>query len=84
MANAADTTALATAKRIRAAVEGSSDPEVGTVTLSLGCAQSRPDESIEALVRRVDMALYRAKNEGRNRVQTAANGSATGAGDAVS
>lgn len=71
LANAADTTALSTAERIRAAVEASSDPEVGSVTLSLGCAQSRPDESVEALVRRVDMALYRAKNEGRNRVVVA-------------
>ncbi|NDY94571.1 sensor domain-containing diguanylate cyclase [Wenzhouxiangella limi] len=82
--NASKNDALSTAERIRAAVEAISDFEVGPITLSLGCGQWQPVESPEALVRRVDIALYAAKKSGRNRVQTAANGSATGPGDAVS
>lgn len=38
------------------------------LTVSIGVAILRPDESIDAWLRRADMALYRAKQEGRNRV----------------
>jgi diguanylate cyclase (GGDEF)-like protein/PAS domain S-box-containing protein len=37
-----------------------------SVTASLGCA-TWPDESADALIRRADEALYRAKDEGRDR-----------------
>jgi diguanylate cyclase (GGDEF)-like protein len=39
-----------------------------TVTLSIGLAMWRPEDSAYSLVARADEALYRAKAEGRNRV----------------
>lgn len=41
------------------------------ITFSCGVAQRRPGESREALIERVDKALYRAKREGKNRICTA-------------
>lgn len=38
-------------------------------TASIGVALIEPDEAISNAMRRADMALYKAKNEGRNRVQ---------------
>jgi diguanylate cyclase (GGDEF)-like protein len=39
------------------------------VTISIGVALVRPGETMDAALRRADEALYRAKREGRNRVQ---------------
>ena len=56
--------ALRLAERIRAAVEAHTP-----VTVSVGAALARPaHESGQAAMERADQALYRAKNEGRNRV----------------
>ena len=38
------------------------------VTATVGVAQHRPGESIEATIARADAALYQGKNQGRNRV----------------
>ncbi|MBL8247815.1 MAG: diguanylate cyclase [Candidatus Competibacter sp.] len=43
-----------------------------SVTVSVGVAEIAPDESGEDLIQRADQALYRAKREGRNRVEAAA------------
>ncbi len=56
------------AEKLRQAIENEVFLEVGAVTASFGAAQWQPGESREDLFRRVDQALYRAKNTGRNRV----------------
>ena len=62
------------AERVRGAVEGLSFSELlkqRRVTLSAGTAIRRQGEELEAFVARADMALYRAKRTGRNRVEHA-------------
>nr|WP_310075231.1 GGDEF domain-containing protein [Phyllobacterium sp. 1468] len=68
--------ACALAERIRESIEAAalSNPSSGgsnCVTLSIGVAVQAPGGSIspEQLQRRADMALYRAKQTGRNRVE---------------
>lgn len=41
------------------------------VTCSLGAAECLPDDTIDSLLRRADIALYKAKHSGRNRLVTA-------------
>jgi len=67
-------TAQRVAERLRAAmaahdVTGSGLPV--RVTASVGLAMLGPDEPLEAALRRADEALYRAKQGGRNRVESA-------------
>ena len=62
---------LALAQRAHAAVDGCSLETAGQViglTCSIGIGLSEPGDDVEALVRRADVALYRAKTQGRNRV----------------
>ncbi|BFM21958.1 sensor domain-containing diguanylate cyclase [Gilvimarinus japonicus] len=59
------------AESIRAVVEAHEfrfGRDLVRVTVSLGVTVQRPDESLNALVDRVDRALYSAKRDGRNRV----------------
>lgn len=62
------------AEKIRQAVEAQSIPQVGMVTISLGVAQHQQAEKLEAWFARVDAALYRAKERGRNRTETSLQG----------
>jgi two-component system cell cycle response regulator len=41
-----------------------------SLTCSLGVGQLQPGDSVDDLMKRADLALYRAKDEGRNRVAT--------------
>ena len=41
------------------------------ITLSSGLGEHGPDESSAEFVRKVDQALYRAKAQGKNRVEVA-------------
>ena len=59
------------AEKLRQAVETYKFPTVGKVTISLGVAQLEPDEKPEDFIVRADMALYKAKEGGRNRVEIA-------------
>lgn len=56
------------AENIRLAIGAHDFPVVGSKTCCFGVAQYHPGEAPEAAVKRADEALYRAKNEGRNRV----------------
>ena len=58
------------AERARQAIEAESHPIVGKVTASFGVAERQSGETYNSLYRRVDEAMYRAKNSGRNRVIT--------------
>jgi diguanylate cyclase (GGDEF)-like protein/PAS domain S-box-containing protein len=57
------------AEKLRLAMEQYAFPEAGHVTCSFGVTDFRPDDTVETLIRRVDVALYRAKKNGRNRVE---------------
>jgi len=60
--------AMVIAQRLRETV-AASNPEGGNVvTVSIGVAERRPDEPMEAWIRKADAALYQAKQGGRNRV----------------
>jgi diguanylate cyclase (GGDEF)-like protein/PAS domain S-box-containing protein len=69
-----DEGAIYLAEKIRFAVEQHDCGEVGRVTISMGIAEYRPGESAGQLLRRVDIALYQAKETGRNRVVNANSG----------
>lgn len=67
--------AVATAEKIRAAVDRATFAEVGHVTMSIGaCVWEPTDHSVAGLVHRADLALYQAKHLGRNRVEAAPAG----------
>ena len=59
------------AEDLRTTIENSSPCGVSGITISLGVAQYAPPESISAWLHRADEALYRAKANGRNRVELA-------------
>jgi diguanylate cyclase (GGDEF)-like protein/hemerythrin-like metal-binding protein len=60
--------ALALAEKLRAAFAAESHPVAGTVTASFGVAEWQVGEQLSEWFKRVDRALYVAKNGGRNRV----------------
>lgn len=44
-------------------------PSIRPQTVSLGVTQAREDDTVDSLCSRVDMALYKAKKNGKNRVE---------------
>lgn len=62
--------ATALAKDIRAAVS-TARPSVDGLSVSIGVGEVAPGETAATLFKRVDAALYRAKANGRNRVELA-------------
>ncbi|WP_022662042.1 PAS domain S-box protein [Paucidesulfovibrio longus] len=70
--------ALEVAERLRAAIGRAEVEEPAApggrlrVTISIGIADFRPDrDTVEAILKAADTALYRAKDNGRNRTETA-------------
>ena len=69
--------AVCVAEQIREAVSGirirraQSEQTIASVTVSVGVAQRAPGESFDGWFERADKALYKAKNNGRNRVEKA-------------
>ncbi len=58
------------AEKIREAICKTKFEKVGRVTISIGVTQVTEDDDEDTVTSRVDEALYRAKNTGRNRVAT--------------
>ncbi|QID19833.1 diguanylate cyclase [Nitrogeniibacter mangrovi] len=59
------------AEALRETIEQTTHPMLPKLTVSIGVAQHEGDEETNALFRRADQALYRAKAAGRNRVVAA-------------
>ncbi len=59
---------VSAAERIRSALEEETHPEVGTVTASFGATIPQNRETMKDILARLDGYLYKAKQEGRNRV----------------
>jgi diguanylate cyclase (GGDEF)-like protein len=73
--------ATAIAEKLRQAIAGHDflpGLEDARITVSLGVVQMRPGESETSLFGRADKALYAAKANGRNRVETAYSGEGPG------
>lgn len=64
-------TALQVAERIRASVEAAVIPIVGKITISIGVCSYAGHKSAKEMAKQSDEALYRAKQNGRNRVEMA-------------
>ena len=72
MSHCAADDAARLAEKLRALVAVWSFPNVGTVTLSFGVAELGTQVTLDAWLKRVDDALYAAKEAGRDRVCLAA------------
>lgn len=59
------------ADRMRREIEQSPLEPAGVITCSLGCSQWCPDDTTDSFIQRADRALYVAKANGRNCVETA-------------
>jgi diguanylate cyclase (GGDEF)-like protein/hemerythrin-like metal-binding protein len=63
--------AVRLAEKLRGLMEVTHLGPVGAVTASFGVAEMRSDDTMEAMLHRVDEALYGAKDAGRNQVKCA-------------
>ena len=68
LVNTALPQALVLADALRERIQDRPFPGFGSLTASLGVAQYRDGEGVDALLTRVDNLMYQAKWEGRNRV----------------
>lgn len=69
--------ALNVAEKLRLEISGQRFDKVNAITASFGVATFEPQDDLNSLLKRVDDALYLAKERGRNRVEML-----SGAGDA--
>ncbi len=68
--------AVETAEKLRRAFEECQCARSMRVTASFGVGEWQPGESFEMLLKRLDRALYAAKDAGRNRVETSVRAAA--------
>ncbi len=61
--------AMQIASKLRLITEATMIPNVGRITTSFGVSEYQSGDNGEALIKRADMALYKAKENGRNRVE---------------
>ena len=59
------------AEKIRTIIEQNNFDKVKKITISIGVTMFNKNDAIESITKRVDDALYRAKDNGRNRVEAA-------------
>ncbi|MCL7488374.1 MAG: diguanylate cyclase [Desulfobulbaceae bacterium] len=57
-------------EKLRLAIAGHQFDTAGKLTASFGVAAFEPHDDVNSLLKRADDALYRAKDKGRNRVET--------------
>ena len=57
------------AEKLRLSIQEHTFKKVGKLTSSFGVTEAKPNETDEACIRRLDKALYQAKNLGRNCVE---------------
>ncbi|MFT6420499.1 MAG: diguanylate cyclase (GGDEF)-like protein/PAS domain S-box-containing protein [Porticoccus sp.] len=62
-------TAKDVAEKLRQAIASHQFNKLGSITASFGVVELAPHENVKSLAQRVDEALYRAKERGRNRVE---------------
>lgn len=60
--------AMVVAERIRKGVEEAVFPSSRRHSISVGVSTLSPEDTVETLLKRADMALYKSKNNGRNKV----------------
>jgi diguanylate cyclase (GGDEF)-like protein len=63
--------ALQLTLKIQSVIEAEDFLAIHTLTCSFGVSECREEDRIENIVGRADKALYRAKEEGRNRICSA-------------
>ncbi|MDH3342730.1 MAG: GGDEF domain-containing protein [Gammaproteobacteria bacterium] len=71
MPNVNTDNAYSVAEKLRKAVASAKIESAGSITASFGVTDLNPDESIDSFIKRVDQAMYRAKDNGRNKVERA-------------
>jgi len=64
-------------ERVAAAVVTTPGGQPLTFTVSIGLTEHVPPESVDAMIERADRAMYQAKSQGRNRVVTLPEATAT-------
>lgn len=62
--------AVLMAESLRKTIEQISLPDFPRLTVSIGVTQCLPDKDTDAIFKRADEALYRAKASGRNRIES--------------